>query len=61
MCYFGSNIFGLYDNAFSGGGWAYDKNSSNFEGQEKDFELINEENNTRFSLAEVEVFEISFD
>ena len=60
MCYFGSNIFGLYDNAFSTGHWAYEKNSSNFEGQEKDFELTNEENNS-FELAEVEVFEISFD
>ena len=60
MCYFGSNIFGLYDNAFSTTHWAYGKSSSNFEGQEKDFELTNEENDS-FSLAEVEVFEISFD
>ena len=58
MCYF--QIFGLYDNAFSANNYSYDKNSSNFEGQEKDFELINEEN-SNFSLAEVEVFEISFD
>ena len=60
MCYFGDNFFCLYDNAFSTEYWVYPKNSSNYGGQEKDYELTNEENNS-FSLDEVEIFEISFD
>ena len=59
MCYFGENIFGLYNGAFSTSNWCYDMNSSNFQGQEKDYELTNNERN--FQLAEVEVFEISYD
>ena len=58
MCYF--RIFGLYDNAFSKDNYADVKIWSSFEGQEKDHELTNEDNDY-FSLAEVEVFEISFD
>ena len=60
MCYFGSNIFGLYNGAFSRDNWAYSMSDSNYSGQQKDFELTNEKSNS-FQLAEVEVFEISFD
>ena len=60
MCYFGANIFGLYDQAFSKDNWCYSKNDSNFQGQEKDFELTHEENSA-FKCAEVEVFEIIYE
>ena len=60
MCYFGNNIFGLYNGAFSTNNWAYEMSYSNFQGQEKDFELTHE-NDSNFQLAEVEVFEISYD
>ena len=61
MCYFGGNIFGLYDGAFSRDNWCYSKDQSNsYQGQEKDFELTHEENN-KFYLAEVEVFEIIYE
>ena len=60
MCYFGDNIFGLYDGALSRSNWCYQMSFSNYSGQEKDFELTNEENSS-FELAEVEVFEIYFD
>ena len=60
MYYFGNNIFGLYNGAFSRDNWAYSMSDSNYSGQQKDFELTNEKSNS-FQLAEVEVFEISFD
>ena len=60
MCYFGDNIFVLMIMPFLLSIELIQKNSSNYGGQEKDYELTNEENNS-FSLDEVEVFEISFD
>ena len=60
MCYFGDNIFGLYNGAFSANNWCYSMNYSNFQGQEKDFELTNEKD-SNFQLAEVEVFEITYE
>ena len=60
MCYFGDNIFGLYNEAFSKNNWCYEMNDSNFQGQEKNYELT-QENDRNFQLAEVEVFEIIYE
>ena len=52
---FSDNIFAIYDNMLSEGGYCGKMEKSNFIGQETDFEITGEE---KFKITELEVFEI---
>ena len=52
---FSENIFTIYDNMLSEGGYCGTMEKSNFIGQETDFEISGEE---KFKITELEVFEI---
>ena len=53
---FSDNIFAIYDKMLSNGGYSGKIERSNFDGQEKDYEISGEEK--MFKIKELEVFEI---
>ena len=55
---FKNNFFQIFDNCFKKGGYCSVRNNSHFGGQENDYEISGGE--SKFSIEEIEVYEIEF-